>query len=63
MSNLDFEILIDNSFADVCTDKSVLPNHNKFVLSLINDFEDGEWRYEDFKVLYGIILLRLLYQS
>ena len=49
MSNLDFEILIDNSFADVCTDKSVLPNHNKFVLSLINDFEDGEWRYERFQ--------------
>lgn len=49
MSNLDFEILIDNSFADVCTDKSVLPNHNKFVLSLINDFEDGVWRYERFQ--------------
>jgi len=46
---LTFEILIDNTFASVNTDKSLSPIGNKSVLSLINDFEDGVWRYQKFQ--------------
>jgi len=45
---LGFDILIDESFANLCLDQSVTPKENKRVLSLINDFQDGEWRYGKF---------------
>lgn len=46
---LTFEILIDDTFANVTTDKALSPINNKSVLSLINDFEDGAWRYRKFQ--------------
>jgi len=46
---LTFEILIDDTFANVATDKALSPINNKSVLSLINDFEDGAWRYRKFQ--------------
>jgi hypothetical protein len=46
---LIFEILIDNTFADVNSDLSLTPIGNKSVLSIINDFEDGTWRYQKFQ--------------
>ena len=39
-SKLKFEILIDEMFINT---------NNKKLLSLINDFEDGEWRYDKFR--------------
>ncbi len=45
----DFEVLIDESFAKVATDNKLAPLENKKILSLINDFEDGEWRYKKFQ--------------
>jgi len=42
---ITFEILIDESFAN----STLTPTNNKRVLSLINDFEDGEWRYKKFQ--------------
>lgn len=47
--HFNFEILIDDSFTNICTDGTLSPIHNKFLLSLINDFEDGEWRYPKFQ--------------
>jgi hypothetical protein len=44
-----FETLIDEAFAKVSSDKSLSPVDKKRVLSLINDFEDGEWRYSTFQ--------------
>lgn len=44
-----FEILINKSFANINTDPSLSPVDNKKVLSLINDFEDGKWRYLKFE--------------
>ena len=44
-----FEILIDESFARINSDGSLSPTHNKTVLSMINDFEDGSWRYSKFQ--------------
>lgn len=47
--DLDFNILIDDSFVNICTDGTLSPIDNKYILSLINDFEDGEWRYSKFQ--------------
>lgn len=45
---LGFDILIDESFANLCSDKSITPKENKSVLSIINDFQNGKWRYGRF---------------
>ncbi|MFZ3169021.1 MAG: Hachiman antiphage defense system protein HamA [Candidatus Methanoperedens sp.] len=47
--NIEFEILIDEAFVNINTNKNLDPIDNKRVLSLINDFEDGEWRYSKFQ--------------
>ncbi|MBD3216460.1 MAG: DUF1837 domain-containing protein, partial [Candidatus Lokiarchaeota archaeon] len=47
--SMTFDVLIDCSFSDICTDQSLSPINNKTVLSLINDFEDGNWRYPKFQ--------------
>lgn len=46
---MDFEILIDSSFAEHCSSQNISPVHNKHVLSLVNDFEDGKWRFKHFQ--------------
>ena len=46
---MDFEILINDSFVDICTDETLFPTANKAVLSVVNDFEDAEWRYNHFQ--------------
>lgn len=46
---MPFEILINDSFTNINTDKDINPTDNKSVLSLINDFEDTEWRYNYFQ--------------
>lgn len=46
---MDFEVLIDDSFVEICLDDGLTPIHNKKVLSLINDFEDAQWRYKKFQ--------------
>jgi hypothetical protein len=48
-NNLNFEVLIDESFATINIDAELTPVNNKTVLSLINDFEDGKWRYTKFQ--------------
>ncbi|GHT76159.1 hypothetical protein AGMMS50262_13590 [Bacteroidia bacterium] len=48
-NTLIFEVLIDESFSTINTDASLTPTSNKTVLSLINDFEDGSWRYKKFQ--------------
>lgn len=48
-SKIQFSILIDDSFANINSQEGLAPIHNKKVLSLINDFEDGSWRYTKFQ--------------
>lgn len=45
----NFEVLIDEAFANINTDTTLTPIANKSILSLINDFEDGSWRYTKFQ--------------
>lgn len=49
MNNLKFEVLLDDFFSAFNTNKDLSPTSNKKVLSLINDFEDGKWRYTKFQ--------------
>lgn len=46
---MDFEILINCSFSDLCTDTSLTPINNKSVLNFVNNYEDSEWRYNHFQ--------------
>jgi len=46
---MEFDILINDSFLDINLDNELSPTANKYVLSLINDFEDGKWRYSKFQ--------------
>ena len=46
---MKFEIIVNNIFDDVKLDDTLIPTNNKSVLGIINDFENGEWRYEKFQ--------------
>lgn len=46
---MKFEIIVNNIFDDVNLDGTLSPTENKSVLGIINDFENGEWRYEQFQ--------------
>lgn len=46
---MDFQILIDDIFSVLTKDKTLNPIENKKVLTLINDFENGGWRYDKFQ--------------
>lgn len=45
---MDFEVIIDTTFVDICKDETLSPIDNKNVVGVINDFEDGLWRYDKF---------------
>lgn len=47
--NLSFEILIDDLFEKFDQQQAIDPVKNKKILSLINNFEDGKWRYSKFQ--------------
>lgn len=44
-----FDILIKDIFDNVKLDKDLTPTHNKSVLWLLNDFENGSWRFDKFQ--------------
>lgn len=46
---MDFKILIDDSFINITTTPGLSPIENKNVVSMINDFEDGKWRFKKFQ--------------
>lgn len=46
---MKFQILIDDVFSACNLDNSLKIIDNKKVLSVVNDFEDGDWRYEKFQ--------------
>jgi len=45
---MEFEILIDSTFIELGIGSDLDPVSNKHLLSIINDFEDGLWRFEKF---------------
>lgn len=46
---MKFEIILNEIFDHINLDSELTITHNKKVLSIINDFENGEWRYEKFQ--------------
>ncbi|AZR41999.1 HamA C-terminal domain-containing protein [Marinobacter salarius] len=46
---MDFEVIINDSFVNISDNEDLFPVANKWVLSLINEFEDGHWRYKKFQ--------------
>src|SRR5687767_10785090 len=41
---MDFEVIIDSSLVELGLTEGLDPSHNKWLLSIINDYEDGKWR-------------------
>ncbi len=46
---MNFDVIIKDKFSNVSLDNSLTPINNKSVLSLINDFEEGSWRFDKFQ--------------
>lgn len=46
---LDFEILLDDLLWEICQDNTLPLHKNERVISLMNDFEDGKWRFAKFQ--------------
>jgi hypothetical protein len=46
---VEFEILIDDFFSVVNPDSTLTPIDKKKVLSIANDYQDGNWRYAKFQ--------------
>lgn len=49
MNKFNFEILIDDSLSKVTSAEHLKMALNKRLLSFINDFEDGAWRFQKFQ--------------
>lgn len=49
MAGLKFEILVDDTLAAITSASQLVGLVRKRVLSLINDFEDADWRYPKFQ--------------
>jgi hypothetical protein len=47
--SLMFEVIFDDEFSSFNTDSTVDPHTNKHVVSAINDFVDGHWRFPRFQ--------------
>jgi len=48
IDGLNFDIVLNDSMIDLDLKSEINPNSNKSILSILNDFEDGEWRSEKF---------------
>ncbi|OPB92600.1 HamA C-terminal domain-containing protein [Elizabethkingia occulta] len=46
---MNFNVIINDTFTNLCTDTTVTSTENKKVLSFINDFENRSWRFEKFQ--------------
>lgn len=45
---MNFKVLVEDNFLNICTDKSLEPIENKSILSLANDYQEGKWRHSKF---------------
>ncbi len=46
---IDFEVLFDDSLIALNAETTLSPIDKTYVLSIINDFEDGDWRFKKFQ--------------
>jgi len=45
---MNFEVLVEDEFLNICTDTTLYPIENKSILSLANDYQEGKWRHSKF---------------
>lgn len=48
---MNLQVLVDAALLELVPECDLAPSENKHVLSLVNDFEDGGWRYTAFQDL------------
>ena len=46
---IDFDILFDNAFVNICTDPSLTPIDKSYLLSVVNGYEENKWRMNLFR--------------
>lgn len=46
---VDFDILLDEAFVNICQDPTISPIDKSSLLSVVNGFEDGKWRMNVFR--------------
>lgn len=46
---MPFDVLIHDEFLNYCDIDGLSPIENKYVMSIINDYEDGVWRFKKFQ--------------
>ena len=46
---MDFDILVDDVFVNICTDPSLTPIDKSHLLSVVNGYEDNKWRMNLFR--------------
>lgn len=46
---IDFNILVDDAFVNICTDPSLTPIDKSHLLSVVNGYEDNKWRMNLFR--------------
>ncbi|WP_190810301.1 DUF1837 domain-containing protein [Flagellimonas sp. S3867] len=46
---MKFEIIVNDLFDSLNLDDTLSPTDNKWVVGILNDFENGEWRYDKFQ--------------
>lgn len=46
---MKFEVIVNDIFDNLKSDTSLTPTNNKQVLGLLNDFENGNWRFDKFQ--------------
>lgn len=45
---MNFVVLVEDEFFNICTDTNLYPIKNKSILSLANDYQEGKWRHSKF---------------
>ncbi|WP_217533028.1 MULTISPECIES: DUF1837 domain-containing protein [Vibrio] len=45
---MNFEVLVEDDFLNLCLDENLKPIGNKSLLSIANDYQEGKWRHSKF---------------
>ncbi|MDA1379618.1 DUF1837 domain-containing protein [Plesiomonas shigelloides subsp. oncorhynchi] len=45
---MNFEVLVEDMFLNLCPSTDLTPIENKSVLSIANDYQEGKWRHSKF---------------
>lgn len=46
---MKFEVIVNDFFENLKQDDTIVQTNNKRVLGILNDYEDGKWRYDKFQ--------------